>query len=1303
MKVGFDNALRIQGCEIVNYLLEKSRVVQQSSNERNYHIFYQLIAGADATMKSKYYLRNPAEYAYLNQSGCYKIDGVDDAAEFRDVIEAMKTLQFSASTIDSILKVISAILLLGNIEFEALTAGDNESSKIKMSSQEVLLKCAELLGAEQTTFTYSLTSKRVQMGRGSVVSMKLSVSQANDSRDTLSKSLYSYLFDWTIRAVNQTLKTGEPPYSIGILDIFGFEVFELNSFEQLCINYANEKLQFHFNEVIFSEETMMYQEEGIPLEHISFEDNGECVNLIEGKPYGLLSLLEEECSLGNATDLTYINKCEKTFSSGKQAANKYFIKNKVKPECFSVVHFAGAVEYNITNFLDKNRDTMSQTSKEVMLSSQLTLVQELFQDPSASEGGSAGAAGPQRGGGKGSKSSASQSKSTLGGQFRNQLIGLITNLKQTEPHFIRCVKPNHQKVGGIFDGHLALRQLRYAGLFEAIRIRKSGFAYRSPFTFFANTYHILVEGLSIQKKKRNLSDAQVCTAILEYLTKTDKLKRHEWHVGQKSKVFLKTNQDRMILERERISKVVQYAVKIQKGIRLFLKRLVTMKEQILLQREMKKHEEILLKQSRAVAVIQKYWRRKSVQLLMQSMSGFIELRRAIAKKEMHKIRNILWKIEAQLPPDIRRDLLASSIAQQNQKASPTKPTPQHGKASVAHKPAVVNPNRDVIWSMFTNEIKIAKVMLKLIEVQDQLITDLSVAIDQQHARELNRLILKAERLEMNQHPLVIEAKEMILSLFRKQKVVKVLIEFLRNEDEYHEQIIHYIEEAKILKVDDDFLQKVITVYENAGPRLKIRNRLRHHIEVMNRYGIEQACLEVLQVRKNHSKFAESELRAARMMLRLMHFDQELYPTSNTTNGQNYHDAEDDKEAANGVGNHHHAMVDISELGDDAGGNDEKKTVEGALLWSCRTLSSPSGAKLTPELIEICNAITEATIPAIAKMHKQRLQQVIGGNIHQVYAVIRYYKWTKTICTWKYPEIQEAKSESRKDPIFVARGGDGNKMSTANMPQETPEKKGLSAIFGGNASSNSNKLNNTTTLQGNKLSKTAATRGGQQDGQQYFGDDGDNNSAYNDDARPEEFFGMDFQQARGNPFIIRFLHQDFDLFAQSITTGEMEAAISNVSLPQSIQETLRNLDNLNNIDVNIILPNGAKFNKTVNRQVPADTYIDPTTTMKSSTTTGNKSNNHNTLKSTLSTAATPLMKSSNSTDDLNDTLNTTQMSDLNSSKVRPSSPRLQSTTDSQFLHFKQQINRRKSFLPQTPFKDYETMQENNIEKVLYVSR
>ena len=242
MKVDINASFKIQGCEIVNYLLEKSRVVVQSTMERNYHIFYFLLAGASSEMKTALSLGTPADYYYLSQSGCMTIDKLDDAKEFRDVVDAMNTLNFDIATQNAMFGIVSAVLHLGNIEF--VSAG-SEGSRISPKSMSSLSIIAKLLGVELESLNYALTQKNVQMGKGSMIAMKLSPDQALDGRDTLAKALFSNMFDWTIKKVNENLVGGAAPYAIGILDIFGFEVFDVNSFEQLCINYRYTCVYFH--------------------------------------------------------------------------------------------------------------------------------------------------------------------------------------------------------------------------------------------------------------------------------------------------------------------------------------------------------------------------------------------------------------------------------------------------------------------------------------------------------------------------------------------------------------------------------------------------------------------------------------------------------------------------------------------------------------------------------------------------------------------------------------------------------------------------------------------------------------------------------------------------------------------------------------------------------------------------------------------------------------------------------------------------------------------------------------------------
>lgn len=1240
MKVGFDKAFRIQGCEIINYLLEKSRIVFQSTSERNYHVFYQIIAGADSAMKQRLYLRPAGDFCYLNQSGCLRIEGVDDAAEFRDVMEAMATLQFSSSTVESIFKILAGILHLGNVKFEQNTSSDN--SKITTASDDAVRITSELFGIDLPLVRYALVEKKMQMSRrGSVVSIALSPAQAEDSRDTIAKTLYANLFDWVVQRINATLRTDDPPFSIGILDIFGFEVFEHNSFEQLCINYANEKLQYHFNDVIFSVERSMYEEEGISLDNVQFEDNGECVNLIEGKPFGLISLLEEECNLGNnGSDLGYINKLEKNFGTGKPAANKYFVKHKTKPDCFQVVHFAGAVEYSVTGFLDKNRDTLSNTCRETMMASQIPLIAELFVEKgdgggsgggatsaSATAGGGSGGGGGGGGGGKQQKGS---TKSTLGTQFRNQLVGLLATLRTTEPHFIRCVKPNHQKVPNVLDGNLALRQMRYAGLFEAIRIRKSGFAYRVPFSVFANTYQILVDGLSKKRQQRKIDDKDACWSILQHCSSQNWLDRSVWQVGQRSRVFLKNTSDRSILERIRTQRIMVFVLRIQTAARAFLKRLISQKEQREAMAKQRKIEERQRKMRVAVVKIQKHWRRKLVQLSFQSMRNLIELRRVLARREIHKIRELLSRIEQDFmntPQLLMSKTHSSSSLMMMSPGSPARSVvaPSSTSKTAASLTAetassagalhLTTPQRDpkaMMTTLFEHEIKVARVMLKLIEVQDQLIEDLQRAMDGSNVMELNRLILKAERFEMNNHPLVIEAKELLVKLFNKRRIMKQLLNFLQNEDEFHESIMDTIDEAKAMDIDAEFLDKVVGVYENAGPRLKTRNRLRQAIEMVNRYQIEQGCLEVMEIRQHNHHFAEAELRAARMMLRLLDFDCQLYPNlstnrcyvlaTGTTAADQAHGGGLGGGGGGGGASNSGRMVDAADLPETVGEDDDgdgsnspggsatengdpgNATVTsasavavtnapaaadaGPKLWGEAILAEPCPSKLTPEIVEVCNAIAEATYPSIAKMHKQRLQQMltVRGSSDEMFAAIRYYKWSRSLCTWKFPEVTgdtgatEPKNKSDVAELALSPKKSSD-LTTSDDPANADKKL---KVF---ASVAEERRRQRAANGADPASSSSSVAGTSQQALE----------------NEEEFFGLRLREARANVHIIRHLHQDFDPSLYQTASAAMEAAVSSAKLSASVQDTLQHLDKLNSIDMDIELPNGMVFNKTVHRK------------------------------------------------------------------------------------------------------------------------
>jgi myosin heavy subunit len=911
MKVDFDHDFRIQGCEIVNYLLEKSRVVVQTKGERNYHIFYQLIAGADPSLKSRLKLGPLENYRLLNQSGCTVIESMDDSAEFRDVVAAMVTLSFIGDFSEMLYSIIACILHLGNIDFES----SGEGSQVSNRSLSTVNTAAILLGVDPTRLSSSFSEKHVQMARGESVTMKLTMAQAIDTRDTLVKALYSNLFDYTVKRVNETLKLSVAPFSIGILDIFGFEIFDLNSFEQLSINYANEKLQLHFNEVIFDEEMKMYMQEGIPAEAIEFVDNAECVNLIEGKPLGLLALLDEECSLGKATDLTYANKIDGIFGKGKKTENIHFNRNRTDPEKFTVVHFAGPVEYTVTGFLEKNRDSMSNTVQEAMQSSSNRLVAGLFVlDDTPASGPGSPAPAPGRG-----KAAA---KATLGGQFRNQLIGLVSNLRLTEPHFIRCVKPNHQKKPKIFDGQLILRQLRYAGLFEAIRIRKSGYAYRVPHDIFCHQYAILVDGVSTRLQNKEMDVLQASTEILQRVTEDRLLGAKVSFVG-KTRVFIKTNQDRILLDRERGKRVHVYALRIQDFGRRMIEYTRRNKAAIERKRQQLQLEERERKRQRAVLNIQKIIRGFMVRRALQIMAELVSLRKTLASRDVISAENTIAIIEKR--------------------------------------------GGDLLPEAFKHEVLMAKTMVKLILIQDKFIKSVERALVTKSVPDLNKLLVKGDRLDLSDHPTVLRAKAELGRLHKKRKVMITMIEFLRSENDHCEIIPETLEAAEELGVDPDFIAKVQRVYDSASPRLRARNKLRRAVEVIDKDGLVEACQEVEDLQQHHQGFAEIELRAARSLLRMIEMESSLHLP-------------------------------------------RRKNAEGSF-------EIPTGPRLDDDVLAICHEITACSVrqdrEGVKLLHR-KLLFLTNHDPDQFEMIIRSFKWSKIFCAWKYPEVQ-AEGGGKKKP------------------------------------------------------------------------------------------------------------------------------------------------------------------------------------------------------------------------------------------------------------------------------------------------
>lgn len=487
----FEDSGKICGAKIQTYLLEKSRVVQQAEGERSYHIFYQLCAGADEALRERINLKPAKDFQYLNQSSCLHIDNVDDAARFEITLDAMNVVQISKEDQDSAFAMISAVLWLGNITFSVI---DNENH-VSVDDNEAVSHAAKLLKCNKGSLMDALCTRKIRAGHENIV-QKLTASQAVDSRDALAKAIYAGLFDWLVDHINKSLEVGKrrTGKSITILDIYGFESFVKNSFEQLCINYANERLQQYFNRHLFKLEQEEYISEGIDWTQVEFEDNQECLELIEKRPLGLISLLDEECTFPKGTDFTLAEKLKEHL-----APNNYFKGERSRG--FRIKHYAGEVTYDTVGFLEKNRDLLHSDLLQLLSSCEAYLPKVFATNI---EQGLLKLISPLR------RSGAESQKQSVSTKFKGQLSRLMQRLENTEPHFIRCIKPNTLQQPNTYQEDLVLQQLRCCGVLEVVRISRSGYPTRVTHQNFASRYGFLLP-LNFATRQDTLS---TCVAIL---------------------------------------------------------------------------------------------------------------------------------------------------------------------------------------------------------------------------------------------------------------------------------------------------------------------------------------------------------------------------------------------------------------------------------------------------------------------------------------------------------------------------------------------------------------------------------------------------------------------------------------------------------------------------------------------------------------------------------------------------------------------------------------------------------------------
>uniref|UniRef100_A0A8D3BX90 Myosin VA n=1 Tax=Scophthalmus maximus TaxID=52904 RepID=A0A8D3BX90_SCOMX len=601
IEIGFDTRFRIIGANMRTYLLEKSRVVFQADEERNYHIFYQLCASSHLPEFKTLKLSNANDFLYTRQGRSPVIVGVDDTKELNATRNAFMLLGINESYQMGLFRVLAAILHLGNVEIKDR---DSDSSVIAPNNRHLTAFC-ELVGVTYQDMTQWLCHRKLKTAAETYIK-PLPRLQATNARDALSKHIYAKLFNWIVEHVNKALITNVKQHSfIGVLDIYGFETFEINSFEQFCINYANEKLQQQFNMHVFKLEQEEYMKEQIPWTLIDFYDNQPCINLIEAK-MGILDLLDEECKMPKGSDDSWAQKLYNTHLK----TCSLFEKPRMSNRAFIIQHFADKVEYQCDGFLEKNKDTVNEEQINVLKASKFDLLVELFQDehPATSPTGQvAGTGGRTRLSIKPDKSrekSSKEHKKTVGCQFRNSLQMLMETLNATIPHYVRCIKPNDFKLAFTFDPKRAVQQLRACGVLETIRISAAGFPSRWTYQEFFSRYRVLMKQKDVLPDKR-----LTCRNVLEKLVED----QDKYQFG-KTKIFFRAGQV-AYLEKLRADKLRAACIRIQKTIRCWLARKKYLRKRcaaITIQRFTRGYQARCLakfmRRSQAATVIQKYQR-----------------------------------------------------------------------------------------------------------------------------------------------------------------------------------------------------------------------------------------------------------------------------------------------------------------------------------------------------------------------------------------------------------------------------------------------------------------------------------------------------------------------------------------------------------------------------------------------------------------------------------------------------------------------------------------------------------------------
>eukprot|EP00752_Nemacystus_decipiens_P001923 g1852.t1 len=561
IQIIFDSYGKLTGAQIKTFLLEKVRVVKHSAMERNYHIFYMLAAGGSAEQRESWAMGDLETHQFTSQSGCYdRRDGVLDSDLFAELMEAFRVMGFEEEEKTNVFRMVAAVLALGDVDFvERPDAGDGESlTALSEPSRPRLEAAARLLDVSPDRILNALTSRKINAGISNQVTIFLTMEQSRHARDALAKAVYAAMFEWVVDRTNECIEAkqaeiiAEDRIFIGLLDIFGFEIFQNNYFEQFLINYANEVLQQQFNNFVFRQEQEEYVREKIQWTFIEFPDNKDCIELIDRKPNGIIPTLDEQCLLGRSTDDRFAREMYKKC----EGHERFELAPKMRVDHqFCVRHYAGRVVYSTEGIIDKNRDTLQQEGVDMLLSSgsDFTVLMGEIESkstkvkgkprrsidardaPGGGGGGGGGVGGGSNngggggGGGGGSSSSRRVGRRTtigaksLGAQFRENLNNLVATVDKTHPHYVRTIKPNDDLKPGTFTYDRIAEQLRNAGVLEVVRVARAGFPVRLGIQEFIDRYAVLAP-LVVETAYRNCaqdggeidqeSERAVCKALV---------------------------------------------------------------------------------------------------------------------------------------------------------------------------------------------------------------------------------------------------------------------------------------------------------------------------------------------------------------------------------------------------------------------------------------------------------------------------------------------------------------------------------------------------------------------------------------------------------------------------------------------------------------------------------------------------------------------------------------------------------------------------------------------------------------------